>query len=204
MKVVELLQEEDYDSYIARLVKSLGIKQLGTGYYGKVFQHPVYHNVAVKIYLKDPAYDAYIKWCLENQGNKYIPRIIDVVQYVDKDTPTHRLGAKYKIVFFEKLSKALAEKIKEAVREIVKKVLDAGFDITDSGTRNGKFFTSCTKFGDFYYDDWRSIAKAKIDPDLTAFAEFMASSRSSPRRLDMHNANVMLRGNQIVFTDPVS
>lgn len=78
MKVQDLFEERIKD-YIARLVKSLKMKELGRGAFSTVFQHPVYHNVSVKITRDaDPHYILWLREAEKHQHNPWFPKLIGI------------------------------------------------------------------------------------------------------------------------------
>lgn len=59
MKLAELKAPEKFSKYIDRLVNELGIERIGQGVLGHVFKHPTHPEIAVKVYMKDAAFDYY-------------------------------------------------------------------------------------------------------------------------------------------------
>ena len=51
-----------------------GFKLLGSGKYASVFGHPTYPYV-IKLFMKDAAFLRWVKFCMENKNNKYVPTI---------------------------------------------------------------------------------------------------------------------------------
>ncbi len=73
------LHEERLSDYMKRLVRDLNIKTLGSGYYSTVFQHPVYHNVSVKITREaDPHHVLWLREAEKHQHNPWFPKIIGI------------------------------------------------------------------------------------------------------------------------------
>ena len=200
MQVVELLQEETHNEYIARLVKTLNIKKMGQGFYSHVFQHPVYHNVAVKIIRDDPMYLRFAKFCLDNPLNPWLPKIVSIhkVKVDDAKYDSRKSSGVDRtftepihIVFFQKLRSAKAREIQNWVYKVIKDLPTAD----EYEYRN---------FDDFHRSDWADIAKYSNDDALRKVAQFFV--RINAR--DIHNGNVMIRDDgaypQLVFTDPVA
>lgn len=180
MKVAELfLVEETLKDYSDRLVKSLNIKRLGSGAYAHVFQHPKYSNVVVKVFTnKDKIYKKYAAWCLKNQGNPFVPRIIEITPFKSET------GDAYNIVFMEKMTPLRDATFNTWVKSIVG---DAGLKAIQ----------------DHKYDRlFKLFQKAKItDSNLKKVLDHILSYGADT--FDLHSGNVMRRGSQIVFTDPV-
>jgi hypothetical protein len=76
---LEDLHEERINDYVNRLVRGLKIKTLGSGAFSTVFQHPVYHNVSVKITRDaDPHYILWLREAEKRQHNPWFPKIIGI------------------------------------------------------------------------------------------------------------------------------
>lgn len=89
MKLHDLISEETVKGYVRRLTKTLRIKTLGDGAYSQIFQHPVYHNVAVKLcHLQDPKTIMYLRECEKRPNNPWLPNVVGIykVTFHDEDT----------------------------------------------------------------------------------------------------------------------
>lgn len=188
MKVHELFEESKPD-YFNRLEKDLKIKRIGTGAFARVFQHPTDPNIAVKVFTdEDHAFRHYLKFCQAHPDNKYLPKIFSVVKHrhnpekKDKDlTIDEIVDWKYSIAFMEKL--------KPVSKDYLVKFISK-FGIYDK------------EFADLTDSEWRILAyRQDEDPDLAEFAKYLLKTNYVP---DLHTKNVMLRGKQIVFIDPIS
>ncbi len=173
--MTQLLSAETFQEYTSRLKKS-GMKELGQGSFGIVFNHPKYKNVVVKIVRYDPANRAWLNFCHKHKTNPYLPKLYGV----------HRLtldsAEDAYVVFMEKLFAAPVMAVVSLNKYIV--------DIT--GKHNWKDPKT-----------WKSLAQVTPDQKLKQVAEFLAAM--NPRNLDLHQANFMVREpKQLVFTDPVA
>lgn len=196
MRVQELLAEETVPDYLRRLMGTLKIKELGKGKYASVFQHPMYHNVAVKIFEYDPEYLAYIRVCQKTK-NRWLPQVVSVHKLKMDEVETWR-HKKYNekpgktnawIVFFEKLRPASMNEILAAVREITKDVPE-----------DQKMHVEGT-FEDWNSGSWRIVSMYAKDKDTKKLADIALRIGFH----DVHDLNVMIRSNgQLVFTDPVA
>jgi hypothetical protein len=187
------LTEEALKSYLDRLVSKEGIQKLGGGAFSQVFQHPEYGNVVVKVYTdKDAVYRKYVSWCLKNQSNPYVPKIVEQVKYKSPET-----GEKYNIIFLQKMTPIKTHKkvlllLARAmnVDEFDEVDLD---DVYEIGAGSGKKF----------YDLMNQLVTNKdADPDFVKVWKFIASFGAD--KLDLHPENVMLRDGHLVLTDPVA
>ncbi len=178
------LLAETVNQYIKRLDK-LGIKKIGQGGYAKVFQHPTMPDVVVKVMTQyDSGYRKYVAFC-QTANNRYCPRILDVVDHAYE---SDFLGKdKRQLVFMEKLNPlGIASFIR--FEYDIDELLDlpqGTVDLTDRRI-------------------WKSISRQKKDKDLAQVANFIYTTltKISGIMLDMHNGNLMVRGNQIVIIDP--
>ena len=197
MRVQELLAEETVPDYLRRLMGSLKIQELGKGKYASVFQHPVYKNVAVKIFEYDPEYLAYIRLCGKTK-NRWLPQVVSVHKLTMDEVETWR-HKKYNekpgktdayIVFFEKLRPASMKEISAAGKEIAKDVPEEhAMDLLDN------------TFEDWNTGHWQIVKNFAKDKDTKKLAEIAIRLGFH----DVHDQNVMIRSNgQLVFTDPVA
>lgn len=202
----QFMAEETRHEYFKRLTKTLNIKKLGSGMYATVFQHPVYHNVAVK-YVNprvDPMFMKYVRLCQKHQENRWIPKIVSIESVKiqdDWDVKTRGRDAKPNepgvLIFFQKLRHAKKQEINSAFDEILNSLPDEIADniFADNNERN---------FENMAIEEWRQISKYSSDPDTRALAKILMQVEAC----DIHNGNVMMRDEggktQLVFTDPVA
>jgi len=197
MRVQELLTEETVPDYLKRLIGSLKMKELGRGAYASVFQHPVYHNVAVKIFEYDPDYLEYIRICQKTK-NRWLPQVVSVHKLKMDEVETWR-HKKYDekpgktdayIVFFEKLRPAKMKEIWAAGKEIAKDVPEEhAMELLDN------------TFEDWHRGHWHIVKQYAKDKETKKLAEIAVRVGFH----DVHDGNVMIRSNgQLVFTDPVA
>lgn len=188
------VKEETQPEYFKRLQDELGIKRLGKGAFSHVFQHPTHPDVAVKVFTSsDEAYAAYLRYVQKRQHNKYLPKILSVHEHThvpskdDTRSEVDRLvDDKYTIVFMEKL--------RPATEKDVQVFLDHVQDLI------GVKYTSMQAIG----EKWQDLADQTQDPDLAQLAKAMVVMNNR-YFVDLRGEkNVMMRGKQIVFTDPVS
>ena len=174
---------ESFEDYIDRL-EELGIECIGEGAYACVFQHPTLKNIVVKVFkTKDVEFAKYLKFCRTHQHNPYVPKIYG----------HHRSSTEYEIVFLERLKRV---RVWQAVSRLVSKQ----FTLTKEQAKNLKSAFMMPEPETFR--ELNKLVKSRAaNPD---FEEFWNHIRThGPRRLDFHPGNMMLRGKQLVFTDPV-
>lgn len=209
------LYEETASQYEDRLIKTLGIKRLGAGVFSSVFEHPVYHNVVVKVVRRvDDAYLRYAEWCMQQgTSNPWLPWIISMVP-VTLDYEAHEMygkpnpkvpvpkgkflphgrftGGNTFIIFMQRMEKAYKENIRDAIDYIATTLPE---DVVE-----GLYLYDRRSFLTFDQEDWYGIAKHTTDKHLAAFARMAVAEGFD----DIHDGNVMMRGNQLVFVDPVA
>lgn len=184
------IRAERIQEYIKRLRK-LGIKSMGSGSFADVFQHPTMPNVVVKLLTDhDRGYEAYVKFSQKNPSNKYCPRILDVVRV---DGAFDKVGEfdmlDLRLVAMEKLKPLEDDDYHKFGNHVLKcaglpSERDAGHELE-------------------YIEVWRKATKQKTDPDLAKLAAFIVKNVSHRGvQLDMHQGNMMMRGGQIIVTDP--
>lgn len=194
MKVSDLF-EEAKDKYFDRLMNTLNITRLGKGAFGHVFQHPTFKDVAVKIFnvTEDKRFARYIEWCAKNQNNPWVPKILHIEQ---RNMPNFR-GFKddpHMFVFMEKLSPSTKQAIRAALKLFINPV-----PINERSERMLEAL-SASNLRILNRSDWKKIAECAAG-DVKVMTSRLA--QIGDNNLDIHDKNVMLRGKQLVFTDPV-
>lgn len=175
---------ETSDEYIKRLLK-LGIKQLDrTHSRGGVFSHPTMPNVVVKIasthssaFGKSVAYDWY-RWAKAHSSNVWVPRVYNLTKL---DIEGH---VEWYACMMERLNKAP----KGALRSLIAKKSLQKVIVYDPDTMS-------------YDIDKRYLKDIKEQDLKVALEKIERLSRED--KCDLADQNIMLRGKQIVFTDPV-
>lgn len=205
MKLQDLIAEERVDDYIERLTKTLGIKQLGEGYYSSVFQHPVYHNVVVKLCrIKDPETIRYLKRGAKHPDNPWFPKIVGIHTVKFDRAEGSRGNFVTHIVFMQKLSPARKTDVKRALNLILDTLPDSAFQ-KDYGRPSTYAFlmprSRITSLTDLDEADWEGISRASSDPHVRQLAALLGSIGAD----DIHDANIMVRDDgHPVITDPVA
>ncbi len=171
---------ESSNQYLRRL-KTLNIKRLGKGRYSAVYAHPTLNDTAVKvIYDPDPQYVKFAKRCMR-LNNPWLPRIYAIEKVHFADSVSH-------IIFMERLEKPTVSQIKKAC-EKVQNGLEAHFKVPPPH-----------RFSSFFRSHWIRISQTANDQQIRQLAKIMCAVGAN----DIHDGNVMMRGDQLVFTDPVA
>ena len=190
------LAEEAMKPYLDRLISKDGIKKLGGGAFSRVFQHPHYGNVVVKVYTdKDTVYKRYVSWCLKHQNNPYVPKIIEQVKYQSPETKE-----KYNIVFMQKMTPI---KTVQKLISLLVKALKLDTKAAEDLPFMQAFGLEAEKASEEDFDLIDKYVKlGRTDKD---FAEVWNHIRTYGKdKFDLHYGNVMLRDGQLVLTDPVA
>lgn len=151
--------------------------RLGRGATATVFQHPKYSEVVVKVGLAKPDSEGYewLQWCKAHL-NPWTPQVYSLEE-LDTVLPTGKKGRMF-IAFMERLDKA------------------------DSRTVRKFFSDHKTVFPRLERSFWGFDPEAlKTIKDPKLLAALKAINRY--RHCDFKLENVMMRGDQIVFSDPV-
>lgn len=177
---------ESYTEYVTRLVRNLHLIKLGKGGNSTVFQHPRDPTVAVKVFnTYDEYFLEYFEWVRKNQRNVFAPKLKGkATVYTRKNSPG--IG----IVFMERLKPLTAAEEKRwtqlLISNIATKYLD-GYDTLSS--LDNEF-------------DVRELAtQTEVPKDVRDLFSLFLKNKS---HLDLNRANAMLRGDQLVFTDPLA
>jgi len=174
------LQAETYKDYLMRLRK-LNITEIGDGGFGRVFQHPEFSNVAVKVVRSDTQYLRFARFARRHPANPYLPKIADIVSVHFDDSKDGF------IVFTERLRPAPA-KLWLQFQEFLPKSTWPWSLAPNSVKRLSSA-------------GWQWLAAEAQDTNVREFATFAFKNMA---RLDLSQSNLMARGSQLVFTDPVS
>lgn len=185
------LRAETLNSYVKRL-KKLGIKTLGRGQYADVFQHPTMPDVVVKLLTdNDPCYEAYVEFSRKTR-NKYTPKILDVVSADQAfDVKGKDDLGDLRLVFMEKLEPLHYNRF-----------IDFGEHVGKLAGFKSRFDIESALMD---VETWIKVSKQKVDPDLAKLAKFLVKINKTGvkgSQLDLHDGNMMVRGTQVVITDP--
>lgn len=170
------MKKVSMDAYeYAKFLKQQKIKELGSGCFGTVYQHPTMKDVVVKV-AEDEAYEAWVRFCKKHQGNPLVPVIYHHEKFVGPD------NSPYTITILEKLKR-----------------------IPWPEERGGKWMERLTKAGlEVVNKSTFKVRKMKAHNEhAEVVVEGIARLKRRGFYVDLHNENVMLRGKQVVITDPI-
>jgi len=162
---------ESIADYRKRL-KSLRIKQLGTGYFSRVYQHPTLADVVVKMVVRrDPKYIEFAEKC-RRTANPWLPKVFAIhhCEMLHRGRPT-----KVSFVFLERLKESASKDFETALEKI---------------SPSAQYFEDVR---------WKRVRHHR-DPHIKEVAQLFTELEVN----DLHEGNMMMRGTQLVFTDPVA
>jgi len=172
---------EDLKQYLARLRDAFVMLPLGHGAYGVVYDHRSDRDMVVKISANDPGDMEYVKFCMNNSGNRWLPEVHDV-HLLDLDEPYEVYA-----VFLQRLEKTTPQAVQRVfAREIAPWV--TSWDTYSERTR-------------LSFPEWKNVLRTAPDPQTRRLAQFLITHFN---RLDLLNQNFMQRGSQVVFNDPLT
>jgi hypothetical protein len=182
-----LLNEETREQYKDRLVKQLGIKQIGQGGYADIYEHPDHPNMVVKVSVNDERYDGFAMECMDIRGNPWLPKIYSRHKVKMEDDVGREVPAF--IYFMEKLVPVEDNEIAAAVQQIAKTV--DGFTLHP----NSHFYV-------LDMDDWHHIHFDSTDHHVQEMAGVMLAVVAD----DLHDGNIMKRPStgHVVIVDPAA
>lgn len=200
MKLLEVLgtpeqSKETIEDYRSRL-RDLKIKRVGSGIHADVYRHPKTDTIVVKVAQEWDAPMAYLRYILEHQNNPYVPKVYSVRRFERK-----KGRSQYYIAFIEKLKeyKLLNDKQKQRITE-----KHFGLDVV-AFLGGGKKYNS----GVFdYMTDPKGIALMRASNKKRGvpskhLIDVLSFIGTLTGHIDLHQGNVMLRGDHLVITDPV-
>jgi hypothetical protein len=167
------VKREDFNAYLKRLA----VRKLGRGATATVFQHPTLSDVVVKVGLAKPDSQGYewLQWC-HKHSNAWAPRVYSIME-LDTELPAGKKGRMF-VAFMERLEKADSVVVRQF--------------FADNATLFPKLERSFWGFNP-------GALKTIEDPELRAVLKAINQFEHCDFKLE----NVMMRGTQIVFSDPV-
>jgi hypothetical protein len=200
---ISLVTAETLEQYLQFLTKQ-GIKRLGHGLSSAVFNHPTMPNVVVKVIVSsDPYYLRYIEFCKKNPSNSWLPKVLGGPEtrlldtdddWTDKPSKDRKgVSVKQKVIF------VFLEKLRPSTPLERATAVDYFWSLLKEQSEDN--FPKFTRFSDFGPGDWKILSKQTKDKYVATLADFLYKFDNY---LDLHSANLMMRGTQLVFNDPVS
>ena len=176
---------------------SKNFRKIGEGGYATVYSSDT-EKFVVKV--NDGHFDSnylrFVNFCHKNKANPHIPKI-GKVKTLNRDD-----GDKWFVVFIEKLNQFDIEKVFGVERNQYEKLLDFFYQLiclNDGSTINYKMIKSQLKSSDL---EETPYSKQLVDVCNTILDIADTCDIDPKDFLDMHDENLMMRGNTIVIIDP--
>ncbi len=184
--------QEPFDKYLDRIESKEGGKQkeVGSGAYASVYQHPKYKTIVVKVSEQGVAILRYLDFAMKHPDNPYVPKVYGVRRF------QKRGGSKYFIAFIERL------KDYDKMTNVQKAMIlskHVGPDLVNE-------YGPIDFFDNVYSNElMQYVSKMKREKKT---AQHLLQVLSYLKRIggrDLHDGNIMVRGkDQLVFTDPTT
>jgi hypothetical protein len=173
----QLIKSGKQQAAIAWLLQN-GFRQVNYGEFASVWTDD--EQAVVRVFKADPCYVRFVTFCRAHRGNKHLPRISRV----------YALEQDGGIVFMEMLSPCLDSKLAQNIEEYFKYRL---IELTDPRWH---------EWDASELPDWSAFTTAQ--PDLADTIGQLAKAFSDNTcKPDLHQNNLMMRGDTIVIIDPV-
>jgi len=207
--IQNLLTREENQSLsfddVLDLFRSYGGSVIGSGAYATVLSYPSW-NYVLKIFSDDNCYLKYVRFCMRNQNNTFVPKLLDKPRRI---TPTYKRRARQQNLYTVKMEKLQGIPSDVEDHYSIGKMIYAGM-LLNSSTINLKEKTpeSVDNYikSDFSYEapymrnlKWNSDSENLFNFVKTLKGLFPSCS------LDLHSDNFLLRSSgSIVLSDPFS
>jgi hypothetical protein len=153
------------------------------GGFARVFER---NGMVTKVFRKDPAYLSYVRHVVGASKNRALPQISEIIEIVGHDERFHHVVLERLNDFCPHLTRG--DVTLEEIRDFA-----YHFAIAESSAP-----------GSFTFNDaYQTIYDAMTDDEKTALADIIRIAQTQGWRADLETWNVMLRGEDIVFVDPL-
>lgn len=188
--------------YLSRLCITPGINRIGSGAFSMVFTQKDQKDTVVKVFSAiDEGYLAFINFCLKNQGNQWLPKILSLHRVQVKKKKSDR---DYFIIFIKKYKLAKSKILSKRLRETLDVAFTSVSDKSDSSEyAHAREYINEVAGGD---DDAIFLAlrlMAPRDDALLKVINFITKKTESEFTNDLHDLNIMVDQRQLVITDPL-
>ena len=179
------------DDSTKQVLTRYGFKQIGFGTFASVWAHPDLDYVLKTFSQRDKAYLNWVTVCSAHKNNPYLPKFISVKPL--------QLATGVYAVRMERLAPAPFnyERIADNISKLVS---DCIYDRPDIKTIEDMVQHIQTKHGSSLEYLKSYVNDVQLLQAILLIVEFIRSGQGHP---DINVRNIMLRGNTIVFTDPV-
>lgn len=183
--------------------------KIGSGSFAHVFKHE--NGDIYKFWAVDTGYDAFVNLALENQDDPFFPKFLskpkEITTFFEK--PSSEFPDKFKYVKIESLKPLSIRANKVPGLDIMK--MDSFIDYVIENSLESiehihevLLYDENKELGDHYQLDELPEETVKfLDKVLPSAKKIMTLISLGGYFLDIHDGNIMLRGDQIVITDPM-
>jgi hypothetical protein len=186
-----MIYNENLSASIIKFMHSNKFKLLGVGLKSVVFEN---NKSCIKIFYKDYAYEAYIKFIknIPNEYKKFVPKVLSVRSY-----PPNPIIKFVKIEKLTHLEIAPFPDFKYLMPLIKQKLNKNNKELSDNVISHQDLFSIINL--EKSNEDFLSL----FPIEFINFIIYLYNKPNNRRRnFDLHNRNIMMRGNEFVVTDP--
>lgn len=208
MKLFELTGIKVYYNKTVEEIKDLMVSggkfiKVGEGYFAVVFTHE--SNVAYKFWAYDPEYEKFIQICNKHKDNPFFPKFLSPVKTITSFFKRSEIFPdKIKYIKMEILKPYHQQKIsgEATLRDFINYFIDVG------QYKNDKDIPKIIEamFNSLPMLRKGAVRTEELSKQITDLYEalFIIRNELDLDINDLHSENYMLRGNQVVITDPVA
>ena len=212
-KKFQNMTSQDIEKYFRGGLNS--VKLLGSGMHAVALQ---IGNEVYKFWLLDSAYEAFAKYCLSHQDNKFLPKFHGDIRTMPAFFLRHE-GAP-DVIKYVKMEKLNSTNLNNHSWEVHPEFQDPDEEDEWSSYRYVKFETVVSLCQTALFKDLQGLTDAlsklanqripydskTFDPELTLLVNKQMDiiEFNEQYRLDLHGGNVMARGDQLVILDPIA
>lgn len=173
---IKKYQDLGLEELITKFAEHSNYKKLGNGLFAYVFKHPK-KNEVIKFWVKDDAYEKYLSYVEQHQSNPCLPKLLSKVKTISSfHDRVEAFPDKIKYVRLE-LLKPVSPEVERELDELWRSMPDSDAEWKEEAEQASKAVS------DLIHTMLDIKKVIKLDPDLKG-------------------DNVMMRGRQMVLTDP--
>lgn len=181
-----------------------GGKVLGGGAFAIVLSHSSW-NYVLKIFNDDSCYLKYVRFCMKNQNNKFVPKLLDKPRRI---TPTYKRRSNQQNLYTVKMENLEPLSYSSIDVNSIEKMSFAGMALNDESIRKDLTVDSVDKYIKSKYPSMSGLVRQLVwNRNSRALFDFLKEIKTifPSCSLDLHSDNFMSRENgEIVVTDPFS
>jgi len=176
----QIHKSDNWHEEVDAFVTQYDFHPLGKGEFASVYGNTKYPFVVKLFATGDTAYKTWLSWCRTHQHNRFVPKIRGNVIKISDSLLAVRL---------EQLSPIRGEAYHKYSH--LKDIFQMWNRLSDPN------------YMEYFDRIERTYPDFMKDRDIIEIAEFLEAHREGPIQMDLHDENMMRRGDQIVVTDPL-